>query len=599
MATFTTGRREIVPLRGTDSYIIICEQEGWDFPQDADGNYDAAGSWPTYDPREADIDSEAGHNLRPYAFQPQASNIGVVREGTTIDASYFKGTPIHSKDGEGPATVTGDLTMNVSGNGTGQILRAVLQDKAPVATRVGTYTDDTSALGATTASGTTTTTSFVDDLSTVQVPVPIKVTLDNAVRVTGGQDSGSITLIGTNRWGDAETVELEWTPTEISNGTLTKITTVYFASLTSAEPANFSAGNYSLAYDRPPHAEIVTAANGRLTNNVNTAITLEGTAATFGNTTVQPVYIDPDGATMLSTALFGYVNITGTDAQDRVIVDRVRYQNTTADLARSKVTSAYFKSVTRVTTEGFSAGTFTATAVNVAQNVTFTPSTELPVFWTIESGKGNRPDTYRNVIPSSTSINFSREEPVRVVCSVMGGFAELGQGLRGANTATDRRKLSFSSEDVFSGWQCNITCGNVELAARSATFTIGHNLEASDLLGGKYPPAPPSGAGEREILLTIEMQTDDQNDPRETYDSNTTLDDVHIDLKNVAHGAFPHRLQWQFPSMQITEDPDFVVADFGIVGQTLTLRAIYEAGLEYEFRCLAEYSVWYPVRTYA
>ena len=592
---FTTGRQDITPLRGTDSYIIICEQLGWDKP-------DETGHWPSYDPSESFIDTESGDHIRPYPFQPQASNIGIVRQGTTIDASYFKGTPIHSKDGEGPAMVSGDLTFNVSGNGTGQILRAVLQDRAPVATEVASTTE-TSILGATTLTGTASTTSFTDDLADLPVPVRITATLSASAELGAGESRADITIMGKNRRGETRTAILRWTATDLpSSGqkTLTKTTTMYFHEIDSVEPDGNFAGTsptYSLDYQRPVTTNLVASSATLEESATDTPATLTGDASTFGTPTPQTLYLKLSGATLATNIVFGYVNITGTDTNNRVITDRVRFM--ASDVDDVKQTTAYFKTVTRVTSQGFSAGTFRIDAVNQATNVTFTPSTALPVFWAIEAGKGNRPNTYRNVIPNSTSINFSREEPVRVVCSVMGGYAELGQALSGVASPTQRTRLNFTSEDVFSGWECNITIGGVELAAQSATLTINHNLEDSGLLGGKYPTAPPSGAGEREIILTVEMQTDDENDFRDIYDSNLTLNDVQAQLRNVSHGAFPHQLQFQFPTMQITDDPDFVVNDFGIVGQTLSLRGIFTPGLAYEFRILANYSVWYPVREYA
>ena len=64
-------------------------------------------------------------------------------------------------------------------------------------------------------------------------------------------------------------------------------------------------------------------------------------------------------------------------------------------------------------------------------------------------------------------------------------------------------------------------------------------------------------------------------------------------------GAYPHRVTFECPRMQITEDPDFVVADFGITGETLSLRAIKEANFNYEIRAVTEYSNWYPTKTFS
>lgn len=581
---FTTGKTDITPRRGTDSYIIAFEQEGWDKP-------DASGIWPSYDGREAAIDSEAGGHLRPAPEQPQASSIGIMREGTTIDASYFKGTPIHSKDGEGPATVTGDLVFNISGNGTGQIFRSILQDKNPVATRVNSITE-TSILANTAVSGNTASTTFANNVSGNFAPAQITATLSGSPALSSGQDSGTIEITGTNRWGGTEIADLTWTRSELANNVFTKTTQVFFTSITSAQPDDsFSAGMYKLDYEKVPSVNVVAANTSLTSTNITVA------NASLGST-AQPVYVSPTSAAMASTTLFGYVSVTGTDNNGRTITDDIRYINNTADLARRKKSTFFFRTITRVTVSGFSAGTFRLDSADNAQNVIFTPSTELVSFLTLEVGKGNKPDTYRNVIYNSTSINFARTEPVRATISVLGGQADLGLTGTGGTSATDRSKLNYTSEDVFSGWECIARAGNTEFAARSITWTVNHNLSESDLLGGKYPSAPPSGAGEREVILTIELQTDDENDFRDLYDSNISLNDVSIQLTNLSHGAYPHQVIAEFPTMQITEDPDFVVDDFDIIGQTLSLRAIYTPGLDYEFRIRTQYSEWFPVRIY-
>ena len=604
---FTTGRQDITPRRGTDSYLIICEQpNGWEGPDENNHN-----RWPEYEGDEAYIDGEAGTYFRPYIYQPRTSSIGIVREGTTIEVPYFKGTPIRSKDIAGPSSTGGDLAFDVSGNGTALILRSILQDLNPVATKVDAH-PTISILAPTTASGTTTTTTFVDDLSDVYVPVQISVTLSGSPTISPGEETAEIIVAGTNRLGEHRGFGFVWTPADITAGTLTKTSTVFFSTITQAEPSgHFAGGSYQIDYDKPPHTDVIASGTSLTTTN---AIAIADNLSS--QATPQRIFIDPDGAAMTATTTFAYVNITGTDVNGTAITNRVRYQNNSTDLARTKPTKSFFATVTGATVEGFSAGTFGATAVNTAEDVQFSPSTDISVFWTVEAGKGKKADTYRNVIPNSTSLNFDRTEPVRATATVIGGAAQLGFNLETAgrpgepgnpqnddyptstaatSTPTNRTKLFYTSPDVYAGWQADFRIGNRGIAARSATLTINHNLNESDLLGAKYPPAAPTGAGERDIVLTIELQTDDNNDYRDIYDCNETLEDVSIRLTNIACGAYPHELFWEFPGMVITEDPDFVVDDFDIIGQTISLRAVGEEGLDYEFRVRAKYSEYYPV----
>ena len=311
-----------------------------------------------------------------------------------------------------------------------------------------------------------------------------------------------------------------------------------------------------------------------------------------------PVYASFSGSPAITAnRQDGWIYITGTDENGESISENIRVRP--ANLTKKVRSSLYFKTITSVNSEGFSAGTYDLNAVNEATNVVFEPSTDLPVFWTVETGKTKKPSLYHNVIPSSTSINFSREEPVRVVCSVIGGEAQHGKNGKGGTTPTNRTDLNYTSDDVFSGWQAEILSGGVEFAVQSATFTVNHNLEPSALLGSRYASAPPTGSDEREVILTLELQSSGENDFRDIYDNNTDMDDVVVRLTNVAAGAYPHRVTFEFPRMQITEDPDYAIDGFGLVGETLSLRAIYDAGFDCEVRAVTQYSNWYPVKVFS
>ena len=380
-----------------------------------------------------------------------------------------------------------------------------------------------------------------------------------------------------------------------------------------SQPSEFSAGSYAINYQKPPTFPIVDGANLRATQPANTITdTLETSSGDFGesgraDTTAMPAYVKLDSPAVTAGVASAWVYITGTDERNRPITDAIRFQNNVADLARTKRSTAYFKTITRVVSSGFSAGTYDATAVNEAATVTFEPSTLLPAFSTIEVGKTVRPSTYRNVIFNSISINFSREEPVRATIATVGGEPELGHNatasrtgaLSALETPTNRDRLLYTSDDVFSGWQCSIMAGNLEFAVQSATLTINHNIAPSELLGSQYPTSPPTGSDKREIILTLELQSSSQNDFRDLFQNNIPMRDITARLRNVARGAYPHQIIFECPRVQITDDPDFVVADFGITGETLSLRSIKEANFDYEIRAVTEYSNWYPVKTFS
>ena len=599
---FRTGKTDITPRRGTNTYIILAEQEGWDKP-DAGTNAADGANWPSYDMDESYIDTEAGHHRRPYLYQPQSDNIGIVRQGTTINSPYYKGSPIHAKEKEGPAAVAGDFRFNITGVGTGSMFRSMLQDKNPVAARVNATT--TMDIVASTSITGNTALTIADDLTGTFAPVQISITLSSAARVTANE-TGTFTIVGENRWGDRESVDLSWTPEELStpaSQTLTKTTQMFWAEVTSITPnGSFSAGTGEVQYEAPPTTTVVASS----TDNLASTDDLISTPVTISTTSSQAIYASlSSSADITAGESTGFIFITGTDTHGNAIRDKIRYLNDSNNLGLIKRTTSYFATVTSVVTEGFDDGEVTLQAVDLATNVTFTPSIELPVFLTAEISKGGSVvDTYRNVIIESSVINFSREEPVRAVCTVLGGRAHLGQNTHGGVGVTNRRKLIYAAE-VFAGWEASISAlstagpaGRIEFAVQSATLTINHNIAASGLLGGKYETSPPTGDDEREIMLTIEAQVDETNDYRAIYDANETFDAVRVELRNQSHGAHEDVIQFELPLVQLVEDPDFIVDAFGIIGQTLTMRAIEESELDYEFRIFAQYPEFYPLYVY-
>ena len=590
--TITTGRRQAKPLDPQDSYLIICPQpDGWDYFDSESGtwSHDYAGG-PSY------VDDVRGAHNKPSKFQAQVDELGIVRQGSTIEANYLKANPIHSKQGPGPYTVGGPISFNISGNGTATLLRTVAQDRAPTANPKATWTSTDIVASTGLSSGASAT--VADDLDDILVPLPVTATLTETSALTAGQ-TGQIEVTGTNQYGTSETWTFEYThpsPTGTTVPVAQRVQTslLHFQEITTVDPnANFTAGNYEITCERPPTADIVASG----TNLDSSSITLGGGAGTFGNTNPQQIYVKLSGTPQLDTGrIFGCVIFTGLDRFGNEYEDEVRFQDD--ELNDLKKTSLFFASITKVETMYFGSGTFHAQAVDTAQTVTITPSTELDVFVTLEAGKGNKPNTYRNCLFNSTSFNFERTSPVMGNAEVLGAYANLGRSLEDTNTPSSRDGLDYTSEDVFTGWQANIYIGNVELAARNATLTVNNNFQSAELLGSQYSDSEPDRAGDREILLNPELRPDEQNDFRDLFENNIELKNVRVELENIAAGSYPHKITFEFPSMQIVEDPDYAVSNTSVINQPLSLRGTW-ADLPYEWRMICEYSLYYPVPSYS
>ena len=322
------------------------------------------------------------------------------------------------------------------------------------------------------------------------------------------------------------------------------------------------------------------------------------------SSTTNPVQlvVTPASGTATGRAI---IQITGTDNADSVITETIAYP--AGSTIGTATTRLWFKTVTAVSTSGFSGGTFAITATDRSAQVIFQPQDEeLVAFWTGEITKGNVPNVYDGLCMQNATIDITRDGLVAFDCTFLGRQGRLYTNLAGqqGNPATGVAPLrtelgsdvQLASPDVYGGWQTRITAENTDLqvAAQESTLTINQELEYTNVLGEQFQVTQPARGDKRLVQLESTVVYARENNYSSYFEGNVTLPNVKVTWRQRGLGAYPYELTLEIPEAQLTADPDPAVADTGTITQNVVLKAIKPANVDYEYRFIARYSN-YPV----
>lgn len=310
--------------------------------------------------------------------------------------------------------------------------------------------------------------------------------------------------------------------------------------------------------------------------------------------------IDMTSGTLATNAPYGIIRVEGTDWNDQAISENIRYY--TADLNEDRSTRFYYKTVTRVASSHFGAGSVHITATDRAALVTYTPQDdELVAYWTAEIKKGTIPSTYRSLIMQSATVAANRDNVLQFDCSFLGGRAYLREALDGTTTATDTTSLRRADKKMFPGWATKIKVGNFELPVTEATMTLNQQINYSNTLGARWQAAPMYPNDKRSVTVDTNQLYSTQNDIVQLFGDNESLRDVAYELSYTAKGGFRAKFTILMHEAEIYTNPDPSVTGFGQIAQTVNIRAIKQEDrpVKYEYQLLAEVDRYDAVRTFS
>lgn len=331
------------------------------------------------------------------------------------------------------------------------------------------------------------------------------------------------------------------------------------------------------------------------------------------SSTTNPVrlVIKPSGTATVAAGRRATITIEGTDNWDNVIDETFAFTSTSA--TRETTTKLWYKTVTRVASEGWEAAsgkTYGISAQDKSAQVIFTPQDdELVCFWTSEVAKGITPNVYDGLCMQNATIEITRDALVSFDCTFLGRRGRLYTNLAGqtydpdddsVGRKTDASGLETASPDVFGGWQAVLTAetNDIQIALQEMTLTINQELAYTNVLGSQFQVSPPSRDTKRLTQLESTVVYAPENNFSTYFESNQVLPNVQLKFSQTGLGAYPYEFILEADECQLTSDPDPAVADPGTISQTLVMKAVRPQGQTNEYRFRTRYSEYDRVRRY-
>ena len=334
----------------------------------------------------------------------------------------------------------------------------------------------------------------------------------------------------------------------------------------------------------------------------------DATIAQAAPSTNSPVQLTITPASMtIPAAGRGIIRVEGTDEDGTDVYEEWAWSTASNTAVRGRI---WFKTITKVRSSGFSAGTYTVATRDRSAQVIFTPQDlELVAYWTAEVAKGVVPNLYYGLIMQNCTIEVTPEAFVAFDATMLGRRAKLYENLAGDTTPpsdlstwrTPSTGLETASADVYAGWQGVLTAENtdIEIAQSEMTLTLNQELAYTNVRSGtQYQVSPPVRDAKRLTQMEATVLYDPHNDFSTYFEGNQVIPNVKLTFKQSGYGAYPYELVFEMPECQLTADPDPAITDTGQITQTLTMKAVRpRTGLEY--RVVARYSEYEEVKDYS
>ena len=216
--------------------------------------------------------------------------------------------------------------------------------------------------------------------STVNVIANVVDGADITAAITVADDLSGVTT--------AQAVNVAITSGTLAGATATVVISGTLAGAVVTETVTFATANVDTPQDT--------------TQTYDTITSVTATGFTAGTLNVTATYSVTFSASTLGIAtgqLYGKVTIEGTDHRDELISSELRW--TASALPGVQTTDKYFRTITRVTADGWSGGAIDILVNDQATRVTFQQQDDvLQDFFTLEIAKGGVPFTYRDLVIS-------------------------------------------------------------------------------------------------------------------------------------------------------------------------------------------------------
>lgn len=342
----------------------------------------------------------------------------------------------------------------------------------------------------------------------------------------------------------------------------------------------------NITQDRNPASEYAGGGSFPASHTVVASVALNSTKAdhtvvAIPNTIkyeVDPTVTLSNSPALATGKLEGIVEITGTD-RNGVTITRVARWNASnvAALASQKV-GGFFRTITKVSSEGFSAGNVVVTAVDKATKITFTPYDSAIVdYLDLELDIGNLvPFGFLAGVANGVGFNFARNEAVQYTLGMLFGQVNIRENLTGGTDPTTLPTGVVSAvPEVFIGTQCEVEIAGTVIPLESATMNMSQSYVPGPYLGKTLWPKKPRRSGYRSFSATLNFPATVQNDWLQYFQAHADIEPVILRSKNGVigtQGQFGGTIEWHLLKNVLAEAPTIDSAGQDVASQTAVLQ---------------------------
>lgn len=292
--------------------------------------------------------------------------------------------------------------------------------------------------------------------------------------------------------------------------------------------------------------------------------------------------VDPEVTLSSSPALAagkleGVVTIVGEDRNSIEITRVARWNSSNIATLTSQKIGGFFRKITSVSSEGFSAGNVVVDVEDKATKITYIPYDKAIVdYLDLELAIGNTvPFGFFSGVANGVGFNFGRDEAVQYTLGCLFGKVGIRENLNGGtDISVLPTGVQTADPEVFVGTQCEVEVAGVSIPLDSAALNMSQSYVPSPYIGKTLWPKKPRRSGYRSLNLVLNFPATEENEWLRYFQAHAEFDTVIVRAKNGVEGTngqFGGIIEWSFDQLVLSEAPTISTGGQDVASQTATL----------------------------
>ena len=292
---------------------------------------------------------------------------------------------------------------------------------------------------------------------------------------------------------------------------------------------------------------------------------------------VEPMVVLTGTPALKSGVLEAVVEVEGAD-RNGVIIKRVARYNAANIAAGTTGVGGYFKTITDVTSTGFTAASMgSVTVTDKATKVTYEPyDLAISDYLDMELDIGNLvPFGFFSGVVNGVGFNFARDAVVQYTLGCLFGQVNIRESLTGTTTPpTIPATIQRADSEVFVGTQCEVEVDGVVIPLDNAALNMSQAYVASPYIGKTIWPKKPRRSGYRTLNLNLTFPATSENNWLQYFQAHADFENVIVRAKNGVigtNGKFGGVIEWHFNQLVLSEAPTIATPGQDVASQSATL----------------------------